>query len=43
MAHQDAAVLLDRDPKLASERGKAVRVLLRLFDRMSAMRTLLAG
>jgi len=43
MAHQDAALLLHRDPGLTSERGKAVRVLLRLFDRAAAMRTLLAG
>ena len=31
------------DPKLASERGQAARVLLRLFDRVAAMKTLLAG
>lgn len=43
MADRDAAVLLSRDPKLESERGRAVRVLLRLFERTVAMRTLLAG
>ncbi len=43
MAHRDAAVLLSRDPKLESERGQAVRVLLRLFERTAAMRTLAAG
>ena len=43
MAHQDAALLLHRDPKLETERGRAARVLLRLFDRAAAMRTLLAG
>ena len=43
MAHQDAAVLLSRDPGLTSERGRAVRVLLRLFERSAAMRTLAAG
>ena len=43
MAHRDAAVLLSRDPKLTSERGKAVRLLLRLFERTAAMRTLAAG
>jgi len=43
MAHQDAALLLQRDPGLTSERGKAARVLLRLFDRAAAMKTLLAG
>ena len=43
MAHRDAAVLLSRDPGLASERGLAVRVLLRLFERNAAMKTLAAG
>ena len=43
MADRDAALLLERDPKLESERGRAVRVLLRLFERTVAMRTLLAG
>ncbi len=43
MAHGDAAVLLGKDPKLVSERGRAVRVLLRLFERTAAMRTLAAG
>jgi ATP-dependent DNA helicase RecG len=43
MAHRDAAVLLGKDPKLVSERGRAVRVLLRLFERSAAMRTLAAG
>jgi ATP-dependent DNA helicase RecG len=43
MADRDATLLLSRDPKLESERGRAVRVLLRLFERTVAMRTLLAG
>jgi ATP-dependent DNA helicase RecG len=43
MANRDAAVLLGRDPKLTSERGRAVRVLLRLFEKAAAMRTLAAG
>jgi len=43
MAHRDAAVLLSRDPTLASPRGLAVRLLLRLFERTAAMRTLAAG
>ncbi len=43
MANRDAAVLLGKDPKLTSERGKAVRVLLRLFEKAAAMRTLAAG
>lgn len=43
MAHRDAAVLLNRDPKLTSERGRAIRILLRLFNRKAAMRTLVSG
>jgi ATP-dependent DNA helicase RecG len=43
MAHRDAAVLLSRDPKLDSTRGQAVRLLLKLFERSAAMRTLAAG
>jgi ATP-dependent DNA helicase RecG len=43
MANRDAAVLLGRDPKLVSERGQAVRLLLRLFEKAAAMRTLAAG
>jgi ATP-dependent DNA helicase RecG len=43
MAHRDAAVLLSRDPGLTSERGLAVRWLLRLFERTEAMRTLASG
>jgi ATP-dependent DNA helicase RecG len=43
MASRDAAVLLGRDPKLTSERGRAVRVLLRVFEKAVAMRTLAAG
>jgi ATP-dependent DNA helicase RecG len=43
IAHRDAALLLEKDPTLASPRGRAVRLLLRLFDRQPAMRTLLAG
>ena len=43
MAHRDAAVLLSRDPKLESPRGQAIRVLLQLFERTPAMRTLAAG
>jgi ATP-dependent DNA helicase RecG len=43
MAHRDAAVLLSRDPKLDTPRGKAVRLLLNLFERNAAMRTLAAG
>ena len=43
MANRDAAVLLDRDPKLESARGQAARLLLRLFDRRAALETLSAG
>jgi ATP-dependent DNA helicase RecG len=43
MAHRDAAVLLQRDARLESERGRAVRVLLRVFERRTAMQTLAAG
>ena len=43
MANRDAAVLLTNDPKLISERGRAVRLLLRVFEKASAMRTLAAG
>jgi ATP-dependent DNA helicase RecG len=43
MAHRDAAVLLSRDPKLNSARGHAIRLLLKLFERSAAMRTLAAG
>ena len=43
MANQDATLLLDRDPKLEGERGRAVRVLLRLFERTLAMKTLVSG
>jgi len=36
-------VLLSRDPKLETPRGHAVRLLLNLFERNAAMRTLAAG
>ncbi len=43
IANQDAAVLLDRDPGLVGERGRAVRGLLRLFGRDGGMAALGAG
>jgi ATP-dependent DNA helicase RecG len=43
MASQDAQLLLQKDPRLTSERGRAARLLLRLFDRMAAFRTLHSG
>ena len=43
MADRDAALLLEKDPQLEGVRGQAARILLRLFERTLAMRTLLAG
>ncbi len=43
MAHQDAALLLEKDPGLVGGRGGAVRTLLRLFDTREAMASLQAG
>ena len=43
MAGRDAEVLLQKDARLTSERGRAVRVLLKLFERTAAMRTLHSG
>ena len=40
MANRDAAVLLDRDPRLESAQGLAMGRLLRMFDRVAALRTL---
>ena len=42
-ARKDAALILSRDPMLASERGKALRVLLHLFEREDAVRLIEAG
>ncbi|ARN82528.1 ATP-dependent DNA helicase RecG [Methylocystis bryophila] len=43
VARDDAELLLRRDPDLDSERGKALRVLLYLFERDEALRLLRAG
>jgi ATP-dependent DNA helicase RecG len=43
MASRDAALVIERDPQLAGERGQALRLLLRLFQRGEALRTLQAG
>ncbi len=43
MASRDAAHLLERDPTLRSERGRAIRLLLRMFERGAALRTLASG
>jgi ATP-dependent DNA helicase RecG len=42
-ARDDAALTLARDPKLESERGAALRVLLYLFERDEAIRLIRAG
>ena len=43
VAHDDARLLLERDPHLESERGRALRVLLYLFRRDEAVQYLRAG
>jgi ATP-dependent DNA helicase RecG len=43
MARQDAELLLNRDPKLETPRGQAIRILLNLFDQREAIATLRAG
>jgi ATP-dependent DNA helicase RecG len=43
MAHQEAKLILNKDPELTSERGKALRMLLYLFEREQADRFLNAG
>ena len=42
-AHDDARMIVDRDPELESERGKALRTLLYLFERDEAIRYLRSG
>lgn len=42
-ARDDAALLLERDPDLDTERGQAVRTLLYLFERDAAVRYLRSG
>jgi ATP-dependent DNA helicase RecG len=43
MANRDAALLLEKDAGLVGTRGGAVRVLMKLFERGEAVRTLRAG
>lgn len=43
MARDDASLILSNDPQLESERGKALRVLLYLFEREAAIRYLRSG
>jgi len=42
-ARDDARLIMDRDPELQSERGKALRVLLYLFERDQAVKYLRSG
>ena len=42
-ARDDAALIIERDPDLKTERGEALRVLLYLFQRDNAVRLLQAG
>jgi ATP-dependent DNA helicase RecG len=42
-ARKDAALIFSHDPSLISERGKALRVLLHLFEREDAVRLIEAG
>ena len=42
-ARDDARLILSRDPQLSSDRGRALRVLLYLFERDSAVRLLRSG
>lgn len=42
-AHQEVKLILQKDPDLTSERGKALRVLLYLFERDQADKFLAAG
>ena len=43
LAHQDARLLLEKDPELESDRGQAIRTLLYLFERDEAARLLRSG
>jgi ATP-dependent DNA helicase RecG len=43
IAHDDARLVLERDPHLETERGRALRVLLYLFRRDEAVQYLRAG
>ena len=43
LARDDAALLLERDPDLAGTRGRAVRLLLHLFDAEAAIPTIASG
>jgi ATP-dependent DNA helicase RecG len=43
VARDDARLALERDPELVDERGRALRVLLYLFERDAVVRTLRSG
>jgi ATP-dependent DNA helicase RecG len=43
VAHDDARLILERDPSLATPRGEALRVLLYLFQRDEAVQYIRAG
>ena len=43
MAHQDARLIIEQDPKLEGKRSDALRVLLYLFERDAAIRYLQSG
>jgi ATP-dependent DNA helicase RecG len=43
MAHDDVALILEKDPDLQTPRGKAIRTLLYLFQRDEAIRFLGSG
>src|SRR3954452_7354105 len=42
-ARDDARLVVDRDPELSGERGRALRLLLHLFEREAAVKLLSAG
>jgi len=42
-AHKDALFILDKDPKLETPRGQALKILLYLFEQDDAVKTYLAG
>jgi ATP-dependent DNA helicase RecG len=42
-AHDDARMIIERDPELETDRGKALRTLLYLFERDAAIRYLRSG
>ena len=43
VARDDARLILARDPELESDRGRALRILLHLFERQDAVRLLASG